>query len=145
MTSQEDSNFKLHITNVFALKKIIDEVVEEIKSGEYNPVIIKKLSNAAEEIFNSQFNPKAVEEDITDSDIEMEDDDDEQQDGPHFVEDMGDLDAEFEKLQKLLNRRNIASPTKKVDKLAEDFLNNTISYSKNIHNKCDFYKSCVRY
>ena len=150
MTSHEDSNFKLHITNVFALKRMIDEVVEEIKTGEYNPTIIKRISNAAEDIFNSEFDPKAVEVDNdteSESDIDMDMDD--ENDGPKFVEDEGDLDAEFEKLQKLLNRRRCESPdmpiTKKVDKLAEEFLNNNINYSKNIRTKCDFYKSCFSY
>lgn len=147
MTSQEDTEFKSMITKVFALKNVIDTVVDEIKSGEYNPEIIKKLSMMADKFSKDdddeehEFKPSSyvVNNDTEDEDDEMEMDDD----GPQFVENEGDLDAEFEKLQELLNRR----PTivKKTDKLAEEFLNNTISYSKNIHTKNDFYKSCVSY
>ena len=144
MTSQEDTEFKSMITKVFAFKNVIDTVVDEIKSGEYNPVIIKKLSMMADKFSKDddehEFKPSSY---VVNNDTEDEDDDMEMEDGPQFVEDEGDLDAEFEKLQELLNRR----PTivKKTDKLAEEFLNNTISYSKNIHTKNDFYKSCISY
>jgi hypothetical protein len=145
--SSENTDFKSMITKVIELKKYIDTVVNEIQSGEYNPEIIKILSTAAEDILGMEksehkFKPKAVVVDNisdTESDVEMDDDDD----GPQFADDTDDLDAEFEKLQELINRR--PAIVKKTDKLAEEFLNNTISYSKNIHNKCDFYKSCISY
>jgi hypothetical protein len=167
MANMENTDFKSNITNVVALKNFIDSIVDEIKSGEYNPEIIKKLSSFAEEILDIdsltyKFKPSSfIVDNIsethasethasethasethtsdTESDVEMEDDDD----GPQFLDNTDDLDAEFEKLQELINRR--PAIVKKTDKLAEEFLNNTISYSKNIHTKCDFYKSCISY
>ena len=142
--SSENTDFKSMITKVIELKKYIDTVVNEIQSGEYNPEIIKTLSTAAEDILGMEksehkFKPSSFVVSDTESDVEMEDDDD----GPQFLDNTDDLDAEFEKLQELINRR--PAIVKKTDKLAEEFLNNTISYSKNIHTKCDFYKSCISY
>ncbi len=63
-----DDTLNSHIDNIIILKKYLDKLLREIKSGEYNTVEIKKLSQISEEFFNERedtpiseykFNPRS--------------------------------------------------------------------------------------
>ena len=133
------------IDNVLAFKKFLDDVVNDINSGEYNLAIIKKISENAEEFFSKmedtpKFIPKA---------FEMNDDtDDEEIPGnkslrPNFF----NLESSDDEMDFIEDKK----PQKKEDKILEGFLNNDLSannyhYLKNINLHINNYcKSCYSY
>lgn len=87
----EDDLLNSHIDNVLMLKKYVDTLLKEIKSGEYNVGQIQKLSSLTESFFNEihddkndnneyKFNPRTsiveLNSDTSDSDAESDEADD---------------------------------------------------------------------
>ena len=139
----EEDNLKQIISNVISFKNFIDTVVDEVKAGEYNTMILKKISDMAEDFFGNmgekedeedkpkyKFNPRTVMEPDT-SDDEINDgflsDSDDEEPKKKVTNDM--IENEFERLQNLLQKTSISTPVKK-DNLVEDFLNNTLDLTK---------------
>jgi hypothetical protein len=114
----EDDILNSHIDNVIMMKKYLDTLLKEIKSGEYNLEQIKKISLVAEEFFNEidctkseyKFNPKSsiieLNSDTSESDSDLES--------------VVYLDDEKTREQKLLTYQNkmekYMSPSKSQDK-----------------------------
>ena len=136
-----------HIDNVIAFKKFLDAVVSDIKEGEYNVKIIKKISENAEEFFgnfdedmirelkekhDNKPTPRTI---MVSSDSDEEESDDETKPASFSFDD-DDIDRKFKELEDLIKKPSsgdgpgsIPSPKKK-DIMIEDFLNNGIDISK---------------
>ena len=145
-----------HIDNVIAFKKFLDAVVADIKEGEYDILIIKKISENAE-VFFGNFDEDMIRElkekhnrptprtimVSSDSDEDEDEDEDESDDEMSFLPetkpasfsfDDDDIDRKFKELENLIKNPtnepgSIPSPKKK-DIMIEDFLNNDIDISK---------------
>lgn len=160
-----------HIDNVIAFKKFLDTVVSDIKEGEYDVLIIKKISENAEEFFGNfdedmirelkkkhdKPTPRTI---MVSSDSDEDESDDEMSFLPEtkpasFSFDDDDIDRKFKELEDLIKKPtkqpgSIPSPKKK-DIMIEDFLNNDIDiskyhYLKTIKRDIDSYcDSCYSY
>jgi hypothetical protein len=139
------------IDNVIAFKKFLDAIVSDIKEGEYNVLIIKKISENAEEFF-SNFDEDMIRElkekynRPTPRTIMVSSDEEESDDEMSFLPetkpasfsfDDDDIDRKFKELEALIKKptngepgsSTIPSPKKK-DVMIEDFLNNGIDITK---------------